>query len=123
VSLPVDENSIQDAEREGAFRFPAEWKRALMGSNGFDVKAGDDNWRAFPVKDARSKKQLARSCNHVLLETSIFQEFPLLPKDAIAIASNGAGDALIILNNSNQVQIWSHETGALSDVGFDFING
>jgi hypothetical protein len=46
------------------------------------------------------------------------------PKRAISIASNGVGDALLILKEREQVRpevyVWRHENGALEQIAADF---
>jgi hypothetical protein len=120
VGLPTNESCIAEAERNGHFRFPLWWKRALLSSNGFAVEANGENWDAFPVMDRSSRKHISRSANHVLQETAVFRDFRGFPTDAVAIAGNGSGDCLIFIEGEDDVYVWDHETGniVIADVNY-----
>ena len=120
MGLPTSENCIALVERSGGFTLPAKWKQMLLRSNGFAVEANQDDWDAFPVRDDSSRKHIARSANHILRETESLRDFPRFPPDAIAIASNGGGDCLVLFAKKSDIYVWHHETGQLdlADVSY-----
>jgi hypothetical protein len=120
MGLPTSESHIAAAERDGHFTLPAQWKLMLLRSNGLTVQANGDDWEAFPVLDGSSRKHLARSANHILRETESFRSFPRFPSEAVAIASNGSGDCLVLFPAQSNVYVWDHETGELeiADVSY-----
>jgi hypothetical protein len=113
MGLATSESYIAEAEREGHFNLPTPWKLMLLRSNGFTVQANGEDWEAFPILEGSSRKHLTRSANHILRETKTFRNFPRFPPDAVAIASNGCGDCLVLLTGKSDVYVWDHEAGNL----------
>jgi hypothetical protein len=54
--------------------------------------------------------------NDIVSETERAALWSNFPAGAVAIASNGAGDLLILLPSSDDLQFWDHETGSVSAV-------
>ncbi|WHT39550.1 SMI1/KNR4 family protein [Myroides sp. mNGS23_01] len=64
------------------------------------------------------RKESAETCNHIGLETEQARSWSNFPSNAVAIASNGRGDHLILLpeaDNEKQLRetiyVWWHEEG------------
>ena len=110
MSFPVAEGRIADAEQQLGRRLPADLRSWLMRSNGGEVSTADDDWLLFPVFDPSDRKRLSRSANHIVRETEKWRSWANFPRDAIAIAENGEGDALIVLA-TDEIEKWNHETG------------
>jgi hypothetical protein len=66
----------------------------MMTSNGGRVLAYDDVWDLHPILDTSDRKR--RSCNDILHETEFMRDWPGWPENALAIASNGSADRLVL---------------------------
>ncbi len=112
------------AEQALGARLPESYRCAMIGVNGGEIEAAGDDWLLHPIADTSEKKRLSRTANHVLKETEAFRNWQGFPQAALAIASNGAGDALVFVRRSGEfepfVYAWSHETQSLSKVANDF---
>ena len=115
---------VDAAEHGLGLPLPASYRQAMQRSNGGEIEVGDDVWWLHPIADPSDRKRLARSANPVLKETAGCQDWPRFPAGALAIASNGSGDQLVLLRGASAfepaVYEWSHETGELCQVAEDF---
>jgi hypothetical protein len=120
--MPFDlsEEFIIAAESALGAALPDDYKAAMRLSNGGEVEVNDDGWTLYPIADKSDKKRLARTANHILLETQGCREWPKFSENALAIAGNGTGDQLVYLRNGSSfgptVYMWSHESGELEAV-------
>ncbi|MGN2921182.1 SMI1/KNR4 family protein, partial [Aliivibrio fischeri] len=66
----------------------------------------------------------ARTCNHIIAETKACFGFGNFPHHALAIASNGLGDQMVFLKESEQfkpeIYVWLHETGEIKLLASSF---
>lgn len=120
MPFPVEPKFIQEAENESGFLFPNDFKNKMIKENGGEIQTDEDDWQLFPFLDKSDKKRISRTCNHILLETRNAKDWNGFPENAIAIATNGCGDYLILLSDSNNdrqlkedIYIWLHETDNL----------
>jgi hypothetical protein len=127
MPFPVDPKYIDAAQEKLSTIFPSMFRGKMIRENGGSVQAVDDDWHLFPFLDSSDRKRLARTCNDIVLETKRMREWPNFPKDAIAIASNGSADRLILTPKTDvpneldpAVYWWDHETGEISKVAEDF---
>ena len=111
MAFPVEVALIHEAERQLGRKLPMDLRVRLHRDNGGDVRAAGDYWRLFPVFDRADRQRIARTANHIVLETKAARKRPNFPQDAIAIAENGGGDYLIIRGESEVIEFWDHETG------------
>ncbi|WP_412564208.1 SMI1/KNR4 family protein [Thalassobius sp. MITS945101] len=118
MSLPLDEKFVVQAEQKLGARLPADYRAAMCGRNGGTVFHLNEEWRLHPIADTSDRKRLKRTFNDVVLETKAMAKWTGWPEHAVAIASNGAGDALVFLRSGRScetaVYLWNHETGALT---------
>jgi len=118
------EKFVIAAEHALGAALPDEYKAAMQVSNGGELEANGDDWNLYPIADTSDRKRLARTANHVLAESQACQGWQGFPTNALAIASNGAGDQLLFLKNGAAfgatVYAWSHETGELEVVAESF---
>ena len=120
--MPFDlsDEFIIAAEQALGAALPDDYKAAMRQSNGGEVEANTDSWTLYPIADKTDRKRLARTANHILVETQGCREWPKFPEHALAIACNGTGDQLVYLRNGHcfglKVYAWSHETGELEVV-------
>lgn len=118
MAFPTTETHIAEAERELGIKLPREYRERLMARNGGELSTAGDDWQVFPVFDATNRKTAGRSAGHIVLETRSARASKGFPKGAVAIASNGTGDLLVLIPAGSpdrldpQVQVWSHETHA-----------
>jgi hypothetical protein len=116
MAFPTTEAHIEAAERELGVKLPHEYRVRLMARNGGELSTAGDDWCVFQVFDPTDRKTAGRSANHIVLETRNARAWEGFPKDAIAIASNGAGDFLVLMparssgGLDSQVYLWNHET-------------
>ncbi len=120
MGFPVSDHFIVAAEQALGRRFPGALKARLAGSNGGDIATSDDDWTLNPVRDDSDRKRLSRSANDIVRETYVSRQWPQFPSGGIAVASNGAGDLLVLLPESDDIFHWDHETGKLSLVDVDW---
>lgn len=116
MAFPTTETHIAAAERELGIKLPREYRERLMTRNGGELSTNGDDWQVFPVCDATNRKTAGRSAGHIVLETRSARAWEGFPQSAIAIASNGTGDLLVLVPMGSsdrldpQVQVWNHET-------------
>lgn len=124
MSWPVSESYIEDCERALGFKFPENYRTEMMNQNGGAVLCDHDTWNLHPIWDKSDKKRLKRTSNDVARETSSMASWTGWPSNAVCIAANGTGDALIFLAGSsspdNAVYRWRHETGQTKKTANDF---
>jgi len=124
--MPFDlaERFIRAAEEELGAPLPFSYRQAMMASNGGELAAYDDIWILHPILDKSDRKRLSRSCNDILRETRMMQDWPDWPENAVAIADNGSGDKLLFLREGllyqPEVYIWLHDTGDVISVAQNF---
>ena len=123
MPFPIDIKYIIETEQELDILFPENFKTKMIQENGGTLVTEDDDWQLYPFFDKSDKKRISRTCNHIGLETKQARNWGNFPIDAIAIASNGSGDHLVLLpktQNDNQlsdeIYIWYHETGEIEKV-------
>ncbi|NPC58672.1 SMI1/KNR4 family protein [Caenimonas soli] len=116
MAFPTTVIHVAAAERELGVKLPREYRERLMARNGGELSTAGDDWQVFPVFDATNRKTAGRSAGHIVLETRSARAWEGFPQGAVAIASNGAGDLLVLLPMGTpgqldpQVQVWNHET-------------
>lgn len=114
MPFPVSQDLIEAAERQLGRKLPQGLRLRLMRNNGGDVVAGDEDWILHPVWDPTDRRTMARTANHMVRETEQARNWRGFPKDAIALASDGSGNRLIIKAGSDEAEMWDHETGVCS---------
>lgn len=113
ASAATRKAQIEAAERELGVKLPREYRDRLAARNGGELSTAGEDWRVFPLLDSGDARTSAR---HIVLETRNARALEGFPKDAVAIASNGKGDFLVMVPGSvpgaldPQVQRWNHET-------------
>lgn len=126
MPFPIAVQYILEAERDLNFEFPQLYKSRMAEMNGGEV-GEDDEWELFPIFDRSDNKHISRTANHIGLETKEARQWGNFPDSAIAIASNGCGDYLILQSHtgSNKLEetiyAWYHETGEVEKLA-DSIN-
>lgn len=118
MPFPIESKYIIQTEDELGVLFPKRFKAKMMQENGGELSTKEDDWQLYPFFDQSDKKRKSRTCNHIGLETKQAKEWRNFPTNAIAIASNGSGDHLILLpeaDNEKQlsevIYAWWHEEG------------
>ena len=124
--MPFDlsEEQLQATEAEIGTQFPESYRQQMMRSNGGEVDAASDHWNLIPLRDTSDRKRLSRTANHVLVATKSLSGFPTWNENAVAIAENGTGDALVMIREGDQIKpqvfCWCHEDGAVELIAEDF---
>jgi len=123
MPFPIDEKYINETETELGLQFPDKFKQKMIIENGGEILTDEDDWQIYPFFDKSDNKRISRTCNHIGLETKQAKEWDNFPANAIAIATNGCGDHLILLplktiNNKlgDAIYHWSHENGDISKI-------
>lgn len=116
MGFPVDDSIIAIAETVLGRVLPNPLRTRLQQNNGGEVDAADDTWCLHPVWDPSDRRTAGRTANHLVRETELAREWSEFPPGAVAIASNGTGDLLILRSGSDVVEMWDHETGELISV-------
>jgi hypothetical protein len=123
MAFPIDIKYIIETETELEVEFPYEFKQKMINLNGGELITQDDNWQLYPFFDKSDKKRISRTCNHIVLETKQAKKWNGFPQNAIAIATNGCGDKLILLpvggnekKLGENIFLWFHETGKTQEV-------
>lgn len=100
-----------------------------MANNGGELTTAGDDWQVYPVFDATNRKTAGRSAGHIVLENARAREWEGFPQGAVAIASNGTGDRLVLLPTGAsgkldpQVNLWDHETRKCKPVALRYDDG
>lgn len=113
MAFPVAEPMILAAETVLGRRFPEPLRSRISRSNGGEISTEADDWLLHPVRDHTDRKRFTRSACDITQETETARQWPRFPSEAIAVASNGTGDFLVLLPNSNDLWLWEHETGEI----------
>ena len=131
MPFPVNEERVVAAEEELGRCLPDELRHRLMRDNGGEVEAAaprqgaeehfDPHWELHPVWDDSDRKRAARSASHIVRETAEARGWDRFPAEAIAIASNGTGDRLILRPGSDELALWDHETGQVLAVRVSWV--
>jgi hypothetical protein len=120
MPFDLDERFIVAAEEKLGAKLPYSYRQAMMKGNGGAVLADGDVWHLYPILDTSDRKRLKRSCNDILHETGFMRDWRGWPENALAIASNGTSDRLVLLKEGRQydpaVHMWLHDTGELAAV-------
>jgi len=128
MGFPLPADKIVATERALGVAFPLAYLARLRTNNGGEVAIGDDVWHLFPFKDDADHKRLARSCNDVVRETAKLRDWTGFPAGAVAIATDGGGNALVLLPREDDptrlgdaVYDWIYDTGEMTKLadGFD----
>lgn len=124
--MPFDlsESFVEKFESEVGARLPEAFRQSIMSENGGEIETDDEVWFQYPIADTSDRKRLSRTSNHILKETASAKEWRGFPQLGIAIADNGSGDFLVLLQSGSsflsQVYIWRHESASLSEAANDF---
>ena len=118
MAFATTEEQIRLAEDALAVKLPSALRARLLRENGGEIRAAADTWELFPVRDTTGQKRISRTANHVVRETAEVRKWPGFPPGAIAIASNGTGNFLILAPAEGEsgalaetVLLWDHEGG------------
>ena len=120
MASPASEERIAAAERELGVRLMIEHRARLARNNGGEVICEGSAWRLHPVWDDTDRRTAARTASHIVHETREARAWSGFPDDAVAIASDGSGDVLIVRAGTTYVEHWEHETGACVRVEVDW---
>lgn len=123
MPFPIDIKYILETEDELGIEFPEQFKKKMIFQNGGEILTVEDTWQLFPFFDKSDRNRIRRTCNHIIVETEEAKECNNFPENAIAIATNGLGDNLILLpseKNSRilkeEIYLWLHETGEVIEI-------
>ncbi|MDR2282140.1 MAG: SMI1/KNR4 family protein [Sphingobacterium sp.] len=123
MPFPVEEKYVIETEQNLDVLFPDNFKAKMLKDNGGPLETQDDDWQLYPFFDKSDKKRISRTSNHIALETKEARRWGNFPANAIAIASNGSGDHLVLLPIAENIQqlgdeifAWNHETGQTQKV-------
>ena len=73
-----------------------------------------------PVWDDTDRRTIARTTGHIVHETKEARECAGFPEDAIAIASDGSDNHLVVRSANARVELWDHESGECSPADIDW---
>lgn len=124
--MPFDlpEEQLERTERLVGARFPESYRQAIMHCNGGERLVDGEVWELIPIRDERSPRRILRTTEDLIGWTDNFRMWRTWPKGAVSIATNGVGDALLLLMERGrihpEVYVWWHETGSLEKVASDF---
>ena len=117
MPFPLEERYIVEAEQVLGASLPADYRSMMMQENGGCVAFGRELWWLHPIFDTTDKKRIKRTCNHIILETRNRLDYGGFPENAVEIAGNGGGDAILFLHEDGEcletVFEFNHETHAI----------
>jgi hypothetical protein len=129
MPFPVDAAYVRATQAKLGVTFPLGFVSCMTKANGGELQADGETWWLHPFFDPSDRIRLKRTCNDIVRETAKAKEWPSFPKDAVAIAHNGAADQLLFLPSAeqpNQLQdavfMWDHESGVVAQVADDFLD-
>ena len=118
MALSSTELWVSKTEASLGRRFPAALRTRYLAENGGEIVVAEDDWELFPIQDLSDRKRAARTAGHVVHETELARGWSEFPSDAVAIATNGCGDMLVLRPSptdesawADMIFIWNHETG------------
>ena len=116
MPFPIELKYIEQTETELNVIFPEVFKSRMMQTNGGETP--NEEFQLFPFWDKSEKKRMARTSNHIGLETNKARDWSGFPKYAIAIGSDGMGNVLILIHDGDgqlkeHIFFWDHETGEI----------
>jgi hypothetical protein len=126
MPFSLNEKYIETTEKKLGVKFPGSFRAKMQEANGGEVETPPYAWNLYPFFDTSDKKRIKRTSNDIVRETESARKWTGFPENAIAIGSNGCGDQLVFLRESDGVVLgasvywWDHETGALNKVSDDF---
>ena len=127
MGFPLPPDKIVPTEQALGVAFPLGYLARLRKDNGGSVTVRGEHWFLFPFRDDSDRKRLARTCNDIVRETKQLREWRGFPASGVAIANDGAGNALVLLPREDDpvrldeaVYDWFHETGELTRVAERF---
>jgi hypothetical protein len=127
MPFPIDLKYIIETEEKLGVTFPNDYKEKMLKENGGVIYTDEHDWILHPFFDKLDNKRISRTSNDIILETNEAKKWSNYPISAIAIASNGFGDLLILLpTNQNEkilkqeVFVWLHENGAIIEIANSF---
>lgn len=114
---------IKPVELELGVRLPPDYVARLQRDNGGEVLIDGEPWWLFPVRDDTDRTRIARTANHIVLETRSLRSSSGFPAAAVAIAGDGGGNALVLMPGkadppslADDVYRWDHETGEVQHI-------
>lgn len=112
MPFPINRKYIEETETKLNIKLPQSYIDSMMSNNGGTIIIEDDYWDLYPILDKSDNKRISRTCNDIIRETSSAREWAGFPGNAIAIANNGSGDQLILIEENDTlletIYIWSH---------------
>lgn len=118
MALPTSKNFVEQAEAKLCVSLPTWLRSRLLAKNGGTIETANDEWELFSVFDTTDRKSIARSSTNIPGETESARRWPGFPPSAVAIASNGTGDLLVLFPAAADptslgptVYHWRHATG------------
>ncbi|WP_201614568.1 SMI1/KNR4 family protein [Gulosibacter hominis] len=111
MAFPVDESRILAAEEALGRTFPNVLRQRLMSENGGEIDDAEEGyWFLYPVYDDSDRRRLGRSANHVVKETETWRsQADGFPQDAVAVAEDQEGNAIVLLPGDDRFYVWDHE--------------
>lgn len=111
MAFPVEESRIRAAEEALGRTFPDVLRQRLMLENGGEIDDADEGyWFLYPVYDDSDRRRLARSANHVVKETETWRsQADGFPQDAVVVAEDQEGNAIVLLPGDDSFYVWDHE--------------
>ncbi|RJS93693.1 SMI1/KNR4 family protein [Salinisphaera sp. Q1T1-3] len=122
MAFSTDIRFIRQAEAALGVVFPAALTARLRCDNGGELDVLDADWRLHPVFDDSDARRAKRTASHIVQETMAARAWPGFPAQAIAIATDGDGNQLVLLPAAEgtallaAVHVWWHEDGELERV-------
>jgi len=120
MAFPVSERRVETAEQQLGRSLLPEHRARLLRNNGGEVFCDGDSWQLHPVWDDTDRRTIARTTNHIVRETEEAMSWDDFPRDAVAVASDGSGNILVVRSGRHEVERWDHETGECSIVTVDW---
>jgi hypothetical protein len=126
MPFPIEEKYIIETESDLNVKFPTEFKNRMIKSNGGELATDEFGFELYPFFDKSDRKRISRTCNHIGLETENAREWDGLPKNGIAIASDGFGNQIILIHNGNgiltdEIYFWDHEVREIKKIAESII--
>ena len=123
MPFTLDYKWIEQAEEKLNRKLPEVYKEEIQEENGGEADTYEEIWELYHICDNSDKKRFSRTWNDIIKHTEDLQDYEGFPEEALTIATNGAGDELILLPNKNNksiyddtIYVWSHETCEVIEV-------
>lgn len=123
--MSVTAEPLAQAEKRLRRRLPDFLRQRLLAEGGGSILVDGEPWalhRVPGVAGARPSLAGHIPVRDIVTETIEARRWRSFPRAAVAVASNGFGDHVILRAGVDVLEIWEHETGSVVQARIEWIS-